>query len=189
MERTFVLSPAAVRYWLPPLQLAGNILEQLCCLPWEELPREERSGDPDLKKLLIQEIRRLIKDSMCGVSDERLDNTLDQIFGDRTKKPFDVNMFGARRSAQPATSSPLEDFDQESTITFESTAAVGATKSGAKKTGVKSGKKATSKRGLKASGVVSKTSKPENPATPAATGASTAESASAAATTVKGVEQ
>ena len=189
MERTFVLSPAAVRYWLPPLQLAGNVLEQLCCLPWEDLPREQRSGDPDLKELFIQEIKRLIKDSMCGVSDERLDNTLEQIFGERTKKPFDLNMFGGRRSTTPVTASPLEDLVPESTITFDSTAAVGGTKSGAKKTGMKSGKKAASKSGSKAPLAATKTSNPGNAATPAATKTSTPAAVSTAATTAEGDQQ
>jgi hypothetical protein len=31
MERTFVLSPAAFRYWLPPLHLVGQLFELLCC--------------------------------------------------------------------------------------------------------------------------------------------------------------
>jgi hypothetical protein len=31
MARTFVLSPANLRYWLPPVGLLGNGLERLCC--------------------------------------------------------------------------------------------------------------------------------------------------------------
>jgi hypothetical protein len=33
LERTFVLTPLAVRYWLPPLRLLGEVIEKLCCLP------------------------------------------------------------------------------------------------------------------------------------------------------------
>lgn len=39
LERTFVLSPAAMRYWLPPLSLLGDGLEYLCCTDIEELGR------------------------------------------------------------------------------------------------------------------------------------------------------
>ena len=31
LERRFVLSPMAVRHWLPPLRWFGEVLEQLCC--------------------------------------------------------------------------------------------------------------------------------------------------------------
>jgi hypothetical protein len=31
MSRRFVLSPTAMRYWLPPIGLIGDLVEQLCC--------------------------------------------------------------------------------------------------------------------------------------------------------------
>jgi hypothetical protein len=31
LERTFVLSPVALRYWLPPLRFVGEIVEKVCC--------------------------------------------------------------------------------------------------------------------------------------------------------------
>jgi hypothetical protein len=39
LERTFVLSPAAMRYWLPPLSLFGELLEYFCCTDIDELER------------------------------------------------------------------------------------------------------------------------------------------------------
>jgi hypothetical protein len=81
--RTFVLSPAAVRYWLPPLQLMGNILDRLCCDPWDALS-DKKGADPDLIYVVKQEITKIIKDSMCGISDETLKDllgNLDGVFG------------------------------------------------------------------------------------------------------------
>ena len=77
MERNFVLSPAAVRYWLPPLQLMGNVLERLCCVPWLDLPRKDQSRDPDLGELVKEEIARIVRDSVCGISEPRLQSMLD----------------------------------------------------------------------------------------------------------------
>lgn len=33
LERTFVLSPVAFRYWVPPLHWLGEFIEKLCCRP------------------------------------------------------------------------------------------------------------------------------------------------------------
>lgn len=33
LERTFVLSPVAFRYWVPPLHWLGEFIEKLCCQP------------------------------------------------------------------------------------------------------------------------------------------------------------
>jgi hypothetical protein len=52
MERTLVLSPAAINYSLPPLQLLGNVVERLCCVDWDDLPRNGNEEDPNLGKLL-----------------------------------------------------------------------------------------------------------------------------------------
>jgi hypothetical protein len=75
MERRFVLSPAAVRYWLPPLQLLGNIAEKLCCDPVESLldmiPDGETKGR-DFETLLKHEITRMLRDSLCSPSDIKL---------------------------------------------------------------------------------------------------------------------
>lgn len=71
MERTFVLSPAAVRYWLPPLQLLGNLIERLCCDPIDKLfgRAEDDSnldiGNLDFRKLLTDEVKRMLEDSLC----------------------------------------------------------------------------------------------------------------------------
>lgn len=40
LERTFVLSPTAMRYWLPPLSLLGEGLEKICCADIEQLFRK-----------------------------------------------------------------------------------------------------------------------------------------------------
>lgn len=72
MERTFVMSPAAVRYWLPPLQLLGNLLERLCCDPLEALLTDRTDdtldfdiGRLDILPLLKGEIMRILEDSLC----------------------------------------------------------------------------------------------------------------------------
>ena len=44
MDRRFVLSPAALRYWLPPLGSLGKLIERLCCELQFELPRQD--SDP-----------------------------------------------------------------------------------------------------------------------------------------------
>src|ERR1700752_340540 len=75
MERTFVLSPAAVRYWLPPLQLAGNLVERFCCDPVHSLlPTDPKGGMKkiDIGAMLFEEVVRMLRDSLCQVSDEKL---------------------------------------------------------------------------------------------------------------------
>ena len=94
MERTFVLSPAAVRYWLPPLQLAGNLVERFCCNPVQSLlPIDPKGGTKkfDIGALLFEEIVRMLRDSLCRVSDEQLrglSEWFSRIFhSDRSKVP------------------------------------------------------------------------------------------------------
>ncbi len=70
LERTFVLSPAAVRYWLPPLQLLGNLIERLCCDPLESLlkrtdGKSNLNVDLDMGKLLTEEVKRILENSHC----------------------------------------------------------------------------------------------------------------------------
>jgi hypothetical protein len=72
MERSFVMSPAAVRYWLPPLQLLGNLLERLCCDPLSALINEKADntidlgiGRLDIGSLFKSEIVRILDDSLC----------------------------------------------------------------------------------------------------------------------------
>src|ERR1700752_2990895 len=75
MERTFVLSPAAVRYWLPPLQLAGHLVERFCCDPVHSLrPNYPKGGKNKiaLGAMLFEEVVRMLRDSLCQVSDEKL---------------------------------------------------------------------------------------------------------------------
>lgn len=43
MARTYVLSPTAMRYWLPPISWIGDLLEKLCC-------PSDSCGDEDLGK-------------------------------------------------------------------------------------------------------------------------------------------
>ncbi|MCI0392750.1 MAG: hypothetical protein MOB07_28800 [Acidobacteria bacterium] len=72
LERDFVLSPAAVRYWLPPLKLIGNLAERLCCDPFESLltPVPGRPAKRfDFVELLRQETERILKDSLCSFAD------------------------------------------------------------------------------------------------------------------------
>jgi hypothetical protein len=33
LERTFVLTPVAVRHWLPPINWLGEFIEKICCQP------------------------------------------------------------------------------------------------------------------------------------------------------------
>lgn len=72
LERTFVLSPAAVRYWMPPLRLLGNLAERLCCDTVDSL-RTTRPGTQvksfDFEMLLKQEITRILNDSLCSFTD------------------------------------------------------------------------------------------------------------------------
>ncbi len=67
MERSFVVSPAATRYWLPPLQLIGNLVERLCCDTFDSLltaaPEAKRF---DFGELLKREVLRMLEDSLCG---------------------------------------------------------------------------------------------------------------------------
>jgi hypothetical protein len=90
MERSFVLSPAAVKYWVPPFQLLGNLIERFCCVPWSSIPTKDQTKDPDLEKILQEEVVRIIKDSLCGISDQTLDNMLSGL----------DDLFDGNRSAQ-----------------------------------------------------------------------------------------
>lgn len=71
LERSYVMSPAAVRYWLPPAQLLGNVLERLCCEPLDRLfgdwNDQYGSGrdEPDIATILREEITRMLEDSLC----------------------------------------------------------------------------------------------------------------------------
>ncbi|MGA9770384.1 MAG: hypothetical protein WBV94_15200 [Blastocatellia bacterium] len=68
LERTFVLSPAAVRYWMPPLQLLGNLVETLCCDPFDSLFTNDREGRKsfNINKLLETEVKKILTDSLCS---------------------------------------------------------------------------------------------------------------------------
>lgn len=46
MSRRFVLSATALRYWLPPLDWVGALLERACCDPLAR-PRPQRHSKPD----------------------------------------------------------------------------------------------------------------------------------------------
>ncbi len=103
MERTFVLSPAAIRYWLPPLQLMGNVLERLCCDPWYSLAGKNGT-DPDLGLLLKQEIVRIIKDSACGISEETLNLMLGGVESAMGQTKVFSTLVGSRKSSKAAFS-------------------------------------------------------------------------------------
>ncbi len=45
MSRRFVLSPAAMRYWLPPLSSLGDLIERFCCEYEFGLPAEDPTYD------------------------------------------------------------------------------------------------------------------------------------------------
>jgi len=79
-ERRFVLSPAALRYWLPPVQLVGNVLEGLCCMPLERLIKDDSDF---FKKLVLNEVLRLLRASPCVKDDndaKKLINVFSQLF-------------------------------------------------------------------------------------------------------------
>lgn len=75
LERSLVLSPAAVRYWLPPLQLIGNLAERFCCDSLDTLltspANQEGHGFNDTRRrldfgeILRQEVERILHDSLC----------------------------------------------------------------------------------------------------------------------------
>ena len=72
LERTFVLSPAAVRYWLPPLQLLGNLIERLCCDPLDKLFDADlgsRRGF-NINRVIESEVEKILRDSLCNIKTE-----------------------------------------------------------------------------------------------------------------------
>ncbi|HEU4837590.1 MAG TPA: hypothetical protein VFS90_24385 [Pyrinomonadaceae bacterium] len=151
MERTYVLSPAALRYWVPPIQLAGNLLEKLTCVPWEDLPKKDDGEDLNLLALLREEVERLIKDSLCGISDKNLEDVLDRVeefFGGSSDddETMNVDMSGVAPPEQPA---PQKGDAIPVNAAIGSTPAPAASKASAKKTSTKSGKKGSIKTALK----------------------------------------
>ncbi len=113
MERSFVLSPAAVKYWVPPFQLLGNLIERFCCVPWSSIPTKDQTKDPDLEKILQEEIVRIIKDSLCSISDQTLDNMLsglDDLFdGNRSAQRMQTqSSMMASMNAGPTLSSRMQ---------------------------------------------------------------------------------
>jgi hypothetical protein len=94
LERTFVLSPSAVRYWLPPLQLLGNLLERLCCDPLDVLLTEGSKqsvnlgiGEFDITRLFKQEVMRILEDSSCMLGSETLKGHIDSLFAAKPNQP------------------------------------------------------------------------------------------------------
>jgi hypothetical protein len=204
MERTYVLSPAAVRYWLPPLQLAGNLVERLCCVAWEDLgqessPPHERDVRQILKEELKNELKRLIKASFCGVSDRTFDHTLDrlgQLFrnGSHDTQSFDRRNDLIEPDARPTpqTTTTAQPVTESAAAGVTSTPAAPARRARPRKTGMKAAKKGATKTASKASVTATETSNTTAPATatdtattggPAATGTTTSEPAPTATTT------
>ncbi|HYP27454.1 MAG TPA: hypothetical protein VE262_12115 [Blastocatellia bacterium] len=115
LERTFVLSPAAVRYWLPPLRLIGNLAERLCCAPFDSLlgtvPGTFQKRF-DFGDLLKQEVARILNDSLCdfrgadmlGDVMSNIDKFFRSLSGSPTRAPFaqPAEAPGATGTAQPA---------------------------------------------------------------------------------------
>jgi hypothetical protein len=64
-KRQIVLSPSAVRYWLPPLQWIGSVLEQFCCGTFDSGVLTE--GRLDFEKLTTQQILQSLEASRCDV--------------------------------------------------------------------------------------------------------------------------
>lgn len=57
MARTYVLSPAAMRYWLPPITWLGDLLAKLCC-PSDACGDDLTRGGTDAKTRWVAEIVR-----------------------------------------------------------------------------------------------------------------------------------
>ena len=62
LERSFVLSPAAMRYWLSPVTLLGEAFEKLCCTEIKFETDPKTIQDP--KKLGLNQIMRTSRPSM-----------------------------------------------------------------------------------------------------------------------------
>jgi hypothetical protein len=107
LERSFVLSPAAVQYWLPPLQLIGNVLEKLCCMPIEKLVTEEsgRTMNSFFKKMLGEEATRLLRASFCSTDDRQIASAFSQIL-DAPTSPRGLHGLG---NVFTASSVPMDD--------------------------------------------------------------------------------
>lgn len=55
MARTYVLSPSAMRYWLPPITWLGDLLAKLCC-PSDQCGDDVTRGGTDSKSRWVAEI-------------------------------------------------------------------------------------------------------------------------------------
>ena len=129
LERTFVLSPAAVRYWLPPLQLIGNLAERLCCAPLQLLLNEDPTNDPnndhkgfDPGAFLLEEIVRMLRDSLCDVKDEMVDEVTRALSGmlqsgEKRLRPANKAFAAAPR---PATSKKEAEVAEKDRAAFTS---------------------------------------------------------------------
>jgi hypothetical protein len=79
LERTFVLSPAAMRYWVPPIGWFGEILEKFCCGPLFSLCLPDYSSDSGEEPLRLLRIDHDVEErvdavlpKVCGVDVSRL---------------------------------------------------------------------------------------------------------------------
>lgn len=80
MERSFVLAPASMRYWMPPLRWLGDLLEKVCCtdisLP---VPKPAQKGEGRLgesrplmmqggraPRNVIQSVSRIVSDAAAA---------------------------------------------------------------------------------------------------------------------------
>jgi hypothetical protein len=118
LERTFVLSPSAVRYWLPPLQLVGNLVERLCCDPLERLltERSDQSlevgiGHLDMASLLKEEVMRILEDSLCLVGKDSLKGRIEKMFVARSTSPPPPSGATAPPAASQAATQEKEKAD------------------------------------------------------------------------------
>lgn len=56
LERKFVLTPVALRYWFPALCQIGEAVEELCC-PGVECPPDDAAREPDDQSLVLSRVR------------------------------------------------------------------------------------------------------------------------------------
>jgi hypothetical protein len=186
MERTFVMSPAAIRYWLPPLQLVGNLLERFCCVPWEDFPKKDRKDKdqgnndqlhddestkdqdtPDLLAVLKEEARRIVKDSLCGISDASLDKMMDRLEQMVRAESNDDNTTHLNVPGGAQSMESEEEKGEASKKTLDQSLVTVASKAATTKTAKKSTKKATIKTVLKATETTTEPAKPADTAKPA----------------------
>ncbi len=102
LKRKFVISPSALRYWLPPLNYLGELLEKLCCP--EPLCEEEdvKPSDPKDQLLGLSRYKQVtVKPKFSG----RIDPDIFELLcGSSKRDQYLANRF---TKARPVLTSPL----------------------------------------------------------------------------------